>query len=61
MGYPKIPDITCEDIAKIYEEEDRWRKQSPCCENCREYYEEYGTAFCGKHDYPLEEKCEDWR
>lgn len=38
MGYPKIPDITCDDIAKIYEEEDKWRKENPCCENCHDYY-----------------------
>ncbi len=63
MGYPKIPDITCDDIAKIYNEQDRWRKESPCCQNCKAYYEEYGTEFCNKHDYPCEdtkEKCEDW-
>lgn len=61
MGYPKIPDITCEDIAKIYEEQDRWRKINPCCKNCNEYYEEYGTEFCKKYDYPCENKCDDWR
>lgn len=64
MGYPKIPEIKCEDIAKIYEEEDRFRKANPCCLNCKNYYEEYGTEFCSLHDYPCEntkEKCENWR
>ena len=62
MGYPKIPDITCDDIAKIYEEEDKWRKENSCCENCHDYYIENGTEFCRKYDYPCDkEKCKDWR
>lgn len=62
MGYPKIPNITCDDIAKIYEEEDKWRKENPCCENCHDYYIENGTEFCGKHDYSCDkDKCKDWR
>ncbi len=64
MGYPKIPNITCDDIAKIFYEEDRFRKTNPCCLNCRECYEEYGETMCMKHDFPMDnlhEKCEDWR
>lgn len=64
MGYPKIPDITCEDIEKIYQDQERWRKEQPCCQNCIYYYNEFGTDLCkidGDMPENWQDKCKEWR
>ncbi len=59
--------MSLDEYYDLMNEDETKRHKNPCCENCKCYYEEYGTSFCTKHDYPLEDesgnfkKCEDWR
>ena len=53
-----------EDIYRVLIEDERERQASPCCLNCANCYEEYGTWNCKVHDYPLEcmnDKCDNWK
>lgn len=52
------------ELENILIADEKFRQKNPSCYNCLLCYREYGTDFCKKHDYPLEDmeqKCEDWR
>lgn len=53
--------MSLDEYYSLMEQEEKERKASPCCENCRFFYTEYGQAFCKKHDYPTEKNiCKNW-
>ena len=48
----------------LYQEEEEYRHQHPCCINCKHCYTDYGENLCYIHDITLEneeEKCDDWK
>ena len=45
----------------------KWRRNNPCCANCKHYYTDYGCDLCKKNDIIPEDvddiykgKCNGW-
>lgn len=56
------------DLEEFYKQEallEEERCKNPCCENCYEFYREYGYLNCRIHGEVLEDPekdaCDDWK